>query len=127
MPVNTSAIITFTSFKIVRAGRSFSRLVEFLSSATEKLTYAFNTTQITKYDLDLGIITNTGEHFLCMYIIKTIDIIDILLFLWFVSFHFVLFCFYACVCLWLMWMVVMLFWVFKKKTDLFVVVVLFFF
>ncbi|KAK3803023.1 hypothetical protein RRG08_008394 [Elysia crispata] len=60
MPVNTSAIITFMSFKIVRAGRSFSRLMDFLDSATEKLIYGFNTTQITKYDLDLGIITNTG-------------------------------------------------------------------
>ncbi|RUS69640.1 hypothetical protein EGW08_022597, partial [Elysia chlorotica] len=60
MPVNTSAIMTFTSFKLVRVGRSLGTLAEFISTSTEKLTYAFNTTQITKYELDLGIITNTG-------------------------------------------------------------------
>ncbi|GFO42875.1 hypothetical protein PoB_006938000 [Plakobranchus ocellatus] len=60
MPVNTSAILTIESFKIIRYGRNLHRFMDFIDSYSVNATSRYNTTQITNYALELGVITNTG-------------------------------------------------------------------
>lgn len=60
MPVNTSAIMTLNSVKFVQSGRNIPSLVKYQDSFFTTKTSQLNTSQITKYETTMGVVSNAG-------------------------------------------------------------------
>ncbi|XP_059140845.1 uncharacterized protein LOC131928747 [Physella acuta] len=60
MPVNTSAIMTLNNVKFVQSGRNIPLLVKYQGSFVTTKTSQLNTSQITKYETTMGVVSNGG-------------------------------------------------------------------
>ncbi|CAL1532080.1 unnamed protein product [Lymnaea stagnalis] len=60
MPVNTSAILTVEDVQFVSSGRNIKNLAKYQTSFVSTKYSKYNTSQVTKYEVDMGVVSNGG-------------------------------------------------------------------
>ena len=63
MPVNTSAILTVQDVQVVGSGRNLGDLTKYQADFVSTKTSQHNTSQVTMWEQNLGIISNAGQMF----------------------------------------------------------------